>query len=117
MIYSSEYLRYLASPEWQAKRQTLFVKGGKARCYCCNRARRNLEVHHLTYANLGNEQPGDLVLVCPNCHDIIHRHAAHFVPTIRLATEAVKAWRKTRQGLKGFRGVIRKRKYPLRDYG
>jgi hypothetical protein len=29
-------------------------------------------VHHLTYARLGRERPGDLLAVCEACHGALH---------------------------------------------
>lgn len=88
----------MASPEWQAFRQTLFPKDKKARCHCCNRARNHLEAHHLTYANFGRERPGDVVLVCRVCHDIIHRHFSN-ATSIRHATELTCDLRRARKGM------------------
>ena len=32
----------------------------------------DLQVHHKTYENLGEEKEEDLLLVCKNCHSKIH---------------------------------------------
>ena len=31
-----------------------------------------LHVHHLTYARVGNEEPGDLRVLCLQCHQKAH---------------------------------------------
>lgn len=34
---------------------------------------KGYQVHHLTYARMGNEHPEDLVALCPKCHTKRHR--------------------------------------------
>jgi 5-methylcytosine-specific restriction endonuclease McrA len=60
------YAEYLQSPEWQARRRSAFERAG-FECTLCpeNRA---LEVHHKTYARIGNERDEDLVVLCYWCH-------------------------------------------------
>ena len=60
---------YLLSPEWQALRQQV-----KARDKVCQLtgATDNLEVHHITYDNLGNEYLDDLVLLSRKAHQFVH---------------------------------------------
>ena len=64
--YSSDYLEYLNSPEWQYKRAKVIQR---ARGYC-ERCHKNAarEVHHLTYARLGDEDMADLMALCRPCH-------------------------------------------------
>ena len=68
--YSEEYRKYLKSPEWKAKRKWLFKVRGRKCEKCDNRSR--LEVHHLTYANIGKETLADLQVLCAHCHYIEH---------------------------------------------
>ena len=67
---SNEYAEYLKTPEWQAKRnERLRIDN-----YTCQRCggKRNLQVHHLTYANIGCEDVyNDLITMCEACHDDI----------------------------------------------
>lgn len=60
------YRQYLNSPAWEAKRRQALERAGQ-RCQTCGR-RRDLEVHHNTYSNLGDEKPEDLVVLCLYCH-------------------------------------------------
>lgn len=60
------YEEYLQTEHWrgmaaQAKADAEF------KCLFCGSA-RNLNAHHRTYENLGNEQPGDLIVLCNDCH-------------------------------------------------
>lgn len=68
-----EYHDYIRSPEWQERRRQFFESGPGTRCYCCHRGRRpGFHVHHRTYKRLGQEYDADLLLVCPDCHKLIH---------------------------------------------
>lgn len=61
------YKKYLASPEWDKRRKQAYKDANYA-CQKCGAKNVTLEAHHLTYANLGNETPEDLLVVCRNCH-------------------------------------------------
>ena len=76
--HSEEYKRYMRSRDWEHKRQRrLEVDGHK--CVMCGRpeskCRNGLQVHHISYTRLGNEDVGnDLVSLCPGCHKKIHNY-------------------------------------------
>lgn len=64
------YMAYLKSAEWIVKRtQVLHRAGGQ--CERCHGA-PPVEVHHLTYARMGDERPSDLVALCAPCHRLAH---------------------------------------------
>jgi 5-methylcytosine-specific restriction endonuclease McrA len=46
------------------------------RCRLCNSGGEGvtIEVHHRTYENLFNEQPGDLTALCRPCHRVVTDH-------------------------------------------
>lgn len=67
---TKDYQSHLASPEWQELRRKVFRRC-KGVCEGCLE-RPAVEVHHLTYARLGDEMLFDLVGVCSSCHDRIH---------------------------------------------
>ncbi len=67
---SSEYQAYLNSNEWQETRQRIF-KRDNFRCVKCG-CSKNLQVHHITYENLGEEKEADLATLCDKCHNSIH---------------------------------------------
>lgn len=60
---------YLRSKEWRHKRDARLRAVGY-RCQNCGASGEaaRLEVHHLTYERLGNENPDDLRVLCPQCH-------------------------------------------------
>lgn len=63
---SEEYLAYLASPEWAAKRQRVMDQYG-GRCQMCGE--RATQVHHLSYHRFGREWDSDLLPLCAACHE------------------------------------------------
>jgi hypothetical protein len=66
---TAEYHSYLKSPEWKA-----LVSKVKARDKVCQltASTDNLEVHHITYDRLGNEDLSDLVLLSRDAHQSVH---------------------------------------------
>lgn len=77
MRNSASYRRYIRSPTWQEKkRQRMEIDGYK--CVMCGRHIshcRTMQVHHITYARLGNENVlTDLCTLCGSCHKKIHNY-------------------------------------------
>ena len=65
-----DYKQYLASREWRVRRKKFIEEATYGVCERC--AARPIEnVHHLTYANVGNEDAGDLLGVCRPCHEYL----------------------------------------------
>lgn len=61
---------YLKSESWWIKK--VAVKGrDDYECQTCN-SERNLEVHHITYELLGEENLDHLVTLCQPCHQALH---------------------------------------------
>lgn len=69
------YDQYLQSPIWQERRELVLLRAGGI-CEAC-RLRRASAVHHLTYARVGKEPLFDLVAVCKECHDELHKEVTH----------------------------------------
>lgn len=67
--WEEEYPRYLRSPEWKRKRKAVMDACG-SRCRCGAVA---TEVHHKSYASVGDEDMEHLEAVCSECHQDIHR--------------------------------------------
>lgn len=59
------YTQYLSSKKWKQKRNE--VINLQKSCQSCG-SKENLQVHHKTYRNIGNELPEDLLLLCNSCH-------------------------------------------------
>jgi hypothetical protein len=65
-----KYDEYIKSDAWLEKRHRVWRRDGM-RCVECGSA-MNLQCHHLTYENLGNEPLQDLVTLCRSCHSEKH---------------------------------------------
>jgi 5-methylcytosine-specific restriction endonuclease McrA len=66
------YAEYLQSPWWKLVRR-FALQRARHRCQhpgCY--ATTHLEVHHLSYANLGNERTCDVRVLCASCHQRAH---------------------------------------------
>lgn len=61
-----KYNFYLLSSEWRILREAILIRD-KYICQFCKQAEAT-EVHHLTYENLGNESPNELISTCNICH-------------------------------------------------
>ena len=72
IIDQSKYYEYLKSKEWYKKTQEC-KRLSDNRCSRCG-SDRALEVHHITYVNLYNENQNDLECLCHLCHAIEHRN-------------------------------------------
>ena len=68
--YKEKYYTYLKSNEWLQIKLDLYELRGK-QCEVCE-SKRNVQVHHLTYKNVFNEEPEDLILLCRKCHEKEH---------------------------------------------
>lgn len=100
-----DYAEYLASAEWKQRRAgALHRASHRCQSPSCPDARLRsltdeelrfvrhyrLEVHHLSYARLGNEHPDDLIVLCPQCHAAVHGVEHFDAPnSIATAVEAV----------------------------
>lgn len=67
------YQEYLKTEHWKSMRLRM-LKRANHKCQICNSGNRQLHVHHRTYANRGNEQYGDLIVLCHICHETFHTY-------------------------------------------
>ena len=67
------YRAYLLSPEWAEKRGLVMDRCSHT-CEGCGK-RRAVHVHHKTYDHLGDEFLFELIGLCEECHERIHRKA------------------------------------------
>jgi hypothetical protein len=65
------YEAYLLSEAWRNKRAEA-LRRDHGVCQGC-RAQPATQVHHLTYAHLGDELLFELISVCADCHERIHQ--------------------------------------------
>src|SRR5262245_26223601 len=64
------YADYLLTEHWLSVREAAIKRSG-GQCQLCRSVER-LEVHHNSYANFGNEQAEDLIVLCHDCHAKFH---------------------------------------------
>jgi len=70
-----DYYIYIRSWQWRQTRLVAMAAAGN-RCEKCGAdywLGNRLEVHHLHYRTLGNEQPGDIIVLCGPCHKKEHK--------------------------------------------
>jgi 5-methylcytosine-specific restriction endonuclease McrA len=65
------YQRVLCSALWSERRAEIIEARG-AMCEWCGVDGEDLELHHITYENLGDELDDELVLLCKQCHVRAH---------------------------------------------
>ena len=84
------YADYLQTVWWQTRRDRALRQGGW-RCARCDN-KRELQVHHKTYANKGCERDEDLEVICRPCHEGHHfteSRKAHLGVYVRLVSEVL----------------------------
>lgn len=64
------YEKYLKTRHWFNLRRSIITKD--SRCSACGYP-GNINLHHRSYKNIGNESKGDFVVLCGKCHDKIHK--------------------------------------------
>lgn len=65
-----DYVGYLRTEVWKENREKRLRHDGY-RCAFCGTA-KNLQVHHITYENLGHEKMEDMLTLCRGCHERLH---------------------------------------------
>lgn len=70
----SLYKEYINSQSWRKiKRKRLAKDGYRCKMFHVIPVKTDLQVHHKSYSNLGNEKLTDLITVCRHCHSKIHK--------------------------------------------
>lgn len=76
-LAAENYQEYLASPHWQRTRARALEAAAEQCEWISSDGRcqstKNLNVHHLTYENLGAEKPEDLQVLCRRHHEQVHK--------------------------------------------
>ena len=66
------YRRYLKTEKWRDKAAKCKLDA-KYQCERCGATGPILQAHHDTYEHVGDEQPGDLICLCVDCHEKAHQ--------------------------------------------
>lgn len=69
--WKKRYSEYLSSSEWKGIRESV-LRIDQYACTNCS-TEQNLQVHHTTYNNVGQEMVFELVTLCRSCHIQIHK--------------------------------------------
>lgn len=72
------YRHYLSSSDWSNLRKAVIARDKS--CRLCASA-KSLNVHHRTYARVGDEDLDDLTLLCRRCHE--RHHDSAWVPAAK----------------------------------
>lgn len=78
-----EYIEYLQSNQWQAKRR-LKAKQQNYTCQKCHKKiLKGFNIHHITYKRFKKERLSDLMFLCEDCHKSFHknRKTGEYKPT------------------------------------
>lgn len=73
-MQKSFYNEYINSNKWRNKRNKLgsiLRKSNDRKCIICG-CKNGLQLHHITYKNLSNEELGDLFFICGKHHKQLH---------------------------------------------
>jgi len=72
-VLKPNYSEYIKSIEWRSRADDAKERAGY-RCQLCNVHQREaaLHAHHRTYERLGCELPGDITVLCKDCHAKLH---------------------------------------------
>ena len=70
---NDDWRAYWQTIHWRLKRAELIKKAGYL-CEYCGAQHQPLEVHHLNYNRVGNEQEGDTMVTCKMCHPLMDHY-------------------------------------------
>jgi hypothetical protein len=69
-IWKADMDSYYKSSYWRSIRTKMFSY--RQECFVCD-STEDLVIHHLNYDNIGNEDLGNLEVLCRSCHSYTHR--------------------------------------------
>lgn len=66
-----DYNAYMASPEWAEVKRRYRASLRPQDCGLCG-TDQNIQIHHMTYDRIGEEELADLAALCGDCHSMLH---------------------------------------------
>lgn len=84
----------MQSAEW-AERKKRYFFNHERKCRACGSC-SSIELHHKTYARMGEERDQDLVALCRRCHKALHAEQKRTKENLWKATESFIRKKKTR---------------------
>jgi hypothetical protein len=110
MPKTQKYIKYIVSEEWKRKRESI-LKRDKHTCQKCLSTIPVLQVHHLTYDRFGDEDDQDLITLCLDCHEEIHRKRRDSLAMGKEPTGIYGAW-----SVAEFERAVEEERQYWRDY-
>lgn len=101
MSRSPWYDKYLRSEHWDEIRFCALLVADDC-CEFCGNHGVELNVHHLNYDNLWNEQPSDVIVLCASCHADVHEFPRREVQVAVYARRHVRDWAGALERLEGL---------------
>lgn len=88
----NSYNEYLKSNHWNNTKQKYKQSNLPQKCIGCNN--NNYELHHTSYARLGNELLTDFVPLCHKCHIKVHNyHVDNNIPLHHIHVSLAKLFK------------------------
>lgn len=69
----AEYTEYLQSSQWQTKRKQKAEEQNYTCQICHKRIDKGFHIHHKTYRRFKKERLTDLMFLCEDCHEQVHK--------------------------------------------
>ena len=85
-----KYSDYLKTEWWRVRRLKL-AKDRNFICERCGKKLDNFQVHHKNYKHLWEEKDSDLLLLCADCHQKIHKNTCFDCIYSKIVVYKVKA--------------------------
>lgn len=67
-----QYQEYLKSEHWTDVKKAMRRLKSVPKCELCGTIDEMLDVHHISYENIGYENQSDLCVLCHSCHKKVH---------------------------------------------
>ena len=75
VLFQVKKREYLKSSEWATKRAFVLARDD-FKCQSCS-IDTDLNIHHISYKNLGNEPLEHLICLCQDCHTDLHERVGY----------------------------------------
>jgi hypothetical protein len=102
--FPDRYQERISSTAWKNLRAELIELRG-SRCERCKEETASLDLHHIHYRSLGDEQPEDVELLCRECHTKANnarrpkRNEPHAMPFCAITPDLGVCWRMMAHGM------------------
>ena len=120
------YEEYLNTEHWQLLREGYFERHDR-KCGGCGTADGAIQLHHLTYSRIGNEDDKDLTPLCIACHHIVEDIKRGNDPCVRkkrmtsddkleaARKKKIKKKRRQRDRIKAYRAKVNTKRKKKRN--